>query len=100
MYVSQESLEYLGNTCGLICFLDMLVSSHSSSSARTAGPITVITVTECCRTNALLSIRTFLILLKYLLIDILKGIHEQIFLQMFRVWFTSQLKQLCVVPLE
>lgn len=46
MYVSQESLEYLGNTCGLICFLDLLVSSHSPSSARTADPITVITVTE------------------------------------------------------
>lgn len=46
MYVSQEGLEYLGNTCGLICFLDMLVSSHSSTSARTADPVTVITVTE------------------------------------------------------
>lgn len=46
MYVSQENLEYLGSTCGLICFLDMLVSSHQSSSERTADPITVIAVTE------------------------------------------------------
>lgn len=30
MYVSQESLEYLGNTCELICFLNMLVSSHTT----------------------------------------------------------------------